>query len=230
VPSSRAAGAAHVFVDDLAAPALADDDHRHLAKVLRLRAGEPVTVSDGRGGWSQCVWTDDGLGPLEWVMREDPPDPPVTVAFALTKGDRPEWVVQKLTEIGVDVIRPFTAERSVVKWDAAKAGAHHRRFQKVAREAAMQSRRAWLPRVEPVVSFAATVAALGPAAALAHPGGDPPKLDRPALLVGPEGGFAEAELACGLPAVGLGPTVLRAETAALAAGLALAWLRAGVLA
>jgi 16S rRNA (uracil1498-N3)-methyltransferase len=229
VPSSRA-GAAHVFVDDLDAPELHADDQRHLAKVLRLRAGETVTVSDGRGGWSQCEWTaEGGLGPLEWVMREDPPDPPVTVAFALTTGDRPEWVVQKLTEIGVDVIRPFTAERSVVKWDDAKAAAHHQRFEKVAREAAMQSRRAWLPRVEPLASFAQVVAAVGPAAALAHPGGDPPKLDRPALVVGPEGGFADGEVTCGLPTVGLGPTVLRAETAALAAGLALTWLRAGVL-
>jgi 16S rRNA (uracil1498-N3)-methyltransferase len=154
----------------------------------------------------------------------------VTVAFALTKGDRPEWVVQKLTEIGVDVIRPFVAAHSVVRWDADKASAHHARFERVAREAAMQSRRAWLPRVEPLASFGEAVAGVGPAAALAHPGGEPPKLDRPALLVGPEGGFSEDEVSCGLPAVGLGPTVLRAETAALAAGLALAWLRAGVLA
>jgi 16S rRNA (uracil1498-N3)-methyltransferase len=222
---------AFVFVGDLEDLALDPDDDHHLRRALRLRAGEAITVSDGRGGLRPCVWTGHA-DPLEAqgdVERSERPTPTVTVGFALTKGDRPEWVVQKLTEVGVDVVAPFAAERSVVRWDDDKAARHHERLTRVAREAAMQSRRPWLPVVAPVASFDDLVTDMAGRAALAHPGGAPPDLDRPALLVGPEGGFADRELGSGLPAVGLGPTVLRAETAAVAAGLAMCWLRAGVV-
>ena len=222
--------AAHVFVEDLDALVLDPDDDHHLRRVLRLRAGEDVSASDGRGGWRPCTWTEAGLEPAGEAGRSPAPTPAVTVGFALTKGDRPEWVVQKLTEAGVDVIAPFTAERSVVRWDGDKAARQHVRFARVAREAAMQSRRTWLPTVALLASFAELVAELGDTVALASPGGPGPTLDRPALLVGPEGGFSPAELGRGLPTVGLGPTVLRAETAALATGLVLTWLRSGVLA
>jgi 16S rRNA (uracil1498-N3)-methyltransferase len=156
---------------------------------------------------------------------EAPPVPAVTVAFALTKGDRPEWVVQKLTEIGVDRIVPFRAARSVVRWDEAKVAAHADRWRRVARQAAMQSRRARLPEVAGVASFGDVVAGAGRTAALAAVGGGPASLDRPTLVVGPEGGWDDAELTCGLPTVGLGPTVLRAETAAMAAAVVLCGLR-----
>jgi RsmE family RNA methyltransferase len=99
----------------------------------------------------------------------------------------------------------------------------------VARAAAMQSRRVRLPQVDEVTEFASLVADAGSAAALAQPGGDPISLARPTVLVGPEGGFSEAEAACGLPAVDLGPGVLRAETAALAAGILLCALRVGLV-
>lgn len=221
--------AAHVFVADLDGLVLDADDEHHLRRVLRLRPGEDVSASDGRGGWRECTWTNAGLEAAGEVQRSAAPEPTVTVGFALTKGDRPEWVVQKLTEAGVDVIAPFTAERSVVRWDEDKAGRQHQRFVRVAREAAMQSRRAWLPTVAAVAPFADLVTGLGTSAALAQAGGAPPSLERPALLVGPEGGFSPDEMGRGLPSVNLGPTVLRAETAALAAGLVLCWLRAGVL-
>ena len=102
-------------------------------------------------------------------------DPPVTVAFAPPKGDRPEWAVQKLTELGVDRIVPLVAARSVVRWTGDRAAAPVERLRRVAREAAMQSRRAWLPVVEEPSSFAAVAAR--PGAALAVAGGDPPSLD-----------------------------------------------------
>ena len=217
-------------MEDLDALVLDPDDDHHLRRVLRLRPGEDVSASDGRGGWRACTWTDAGLAPAGAVAGAVRPAPTVTVGFALTKGDRPEWVVQKLTEVGVDVIAPFTAEHSVVRWDADKAARQHDRFVRVAREAAMQSRRAWLPAVAPLASFDELVAGLGTGTVLAQPGGPPPTLDHPTLLVGPEGGFSPAELDRGLPTVGLGPTVLRAETAALAGGLVLSWLRSGILA
>src|SRR4051812_23439651 len=215
---------AHAFVLDLVAPELDDGDRHHLLRVLRLRAGEAVTVSDGRGGWRPCRFGDDGAvevtGP---VVTEPEPAPSLTVGFALVKGERPEWVVQKLTEIGVDRIVPFVAERSVVRWDDEKAERNHERFITIAREAAMQSRRAWLPVVDPIATFA-TLAGQ-PGATLADRTGAPPTLQRPVVLIGPEGGWSEAERARGLPTVGLGPTVLRAETAAIVAGAALCGLR-----
>ncbi|MFP5377197.1 MAG: RNA methyltransferase PUA domain-containing protein, partial [Acidimicrobiia bacterium] len=85
--------AAHAFVDDVAAPDLDAGDRHHLARVLRLRDGQAVTVADGRGRWRLCAWRGEGrMEPVGEVVEEAPPDPPVTVAFALTKGERPEWV------------------------------------------------------------------------------------------------------------------------------------------
>ena len=149
------------------------------------------------------------------------------MAFALTKGEKPELVVQKLTELGVDRIVPFTAARSIVRWDADRAAHHIGRLRKVAREAAMQSRRAHLPVVEDLLDFAG-VRAL-PGAVLADAGGGPPRLDRPVVLIGPEGGWTDDERSAGLPAMGLGPQILRAETAAIAAGTLLGALRAGTV-
>lgn len=219
--------AAHAFVVDVEVPELAADDRRHLERALRLRAGETVTVSDGAGRWRPCRFTPGGLEPCGEITVEERPAPSVTVAIALTKGERLDWAVQKLTELGVDRVVPFTAERSVVRWDGGRSGHHVDRLRRIAHQAAMQSRRTWLPEVDDLRSFAEAAAV--PGAVLADPGGEPPSLDRPVVLVGPEGGWAEDEAAVGLPAVGLGPTVLRSETAAVAAGTLLCALRAGVL-
>jgi 16S rRNA (uracil1498-N3)-methyltransferase len=224
--------AAHVFVDSLGPSSLqvGDDDRHHLDRVLRLRPGEEVTASDGRGHWCRCRYAGSGRleveGPVEFVEAGSPA---ITIGFALTKGDRPEWVVQKLTEVGVDHIAPFVGSRSVVRWDQERGDRHVERLRAIARGAAMQSRRVWLPTVGDVSSFVPLAAGLGAKGALAHPGGGGVSLARPAVLIGPEGGFTEAEAACGLPAVDLGPSVLRAETAALAAGILLCALRVGLV-
>jgi len=225
-----AAAAAHVFVADLAEPELADTDRHHLDRVLRLRAGEGVTVSDGAGRWRPCRYTGAGrVEPQGEITAEPRPVPPVTVAFALTKGDRPEWTVQKLAEAGVDRIVPMVTSRTVVRWEGERAARQVGRLRAVALAAAMQSRQVWLPVVEEVQPFAGAVSGAGGAAAMAQMGGGPPAMAQPAILVGPEGGWDPAELDVGLPLVGLGPTVLRAETAALAAGLLLCALRAGTV-
>jgi 16S rRNA (uracil1498-N3)-methyltransferase len=219
----RHGAAAHVFVDDVASPVLAPDDAHHLARVLRLRAGEEVTVADGRGGWRVCTFADgprlEAVGEVLAVAR---PEVAVTVAFALTKGDKPELAVQKLTELGVDRIVPVTAARSVVQWDHAKAARNVARLRAVARAAAMQSRRAFLPIVEDVTELAAL-----PGVALAHLNGAPLDGSVTAIAVGPEGGWSDEELAGVARHVDLGPTTLRAETAAVAAGVLLTALRDG---
>jgi 16S rRNA (uracil1498-N3)-methyltransferase len=235
-----AGGAAHVIVADLDWPALDDDDRHHLTAVLRLRPGEPVTVTDGRGGWRRCRFSGDSgsEGELEVdgeVERVPPPAPAITVAMALVKGERPEWAVQKLVELGVDRVLLFHAERSVVRWSGDRAVRHLGRLRSVARQAVMQSRQVWLPEVAGVEEFGALVGVggdgggAGGGVALAEPGGSPPSLAYPTVLVGPEGGWSLAERERGLPTVSLGLAALRSETAAVAAGVLLAALRAGLV-
>jgi 16S rRNA (uracil1498-N3)-methyltransferase len=227
--------AAQVFVADPGAPEVAADDRHHLLRVLRLAPGELVIASDGNGSSTLCRFTGDGalLEPTGPVTRRARPEPPITVAFAPAKGDRPEWVVQKLTELGVDRIVPLSSDRAVVRWSGLRGDRALERLRRVAREAAAQSRRSWLPEVaEPlsVVSFAHQVSAAGGELALADPAGRPPALTRPVVAVGPEGGWSDAERSLGLPRVTVGDAILRAETAAVAAGTLLAGLRACLVA
>ena len=141
------------------------------------------------------------------------------------KGERPELVVQKLTELGVDRIVPFVTARSVVRWDdergrrATPSGCGASPARRPCSAAAAGCR--WST---PSAPFA--VVAAGAGAVLADDGGGPVSLDRPVVLVGPEGGWAPEELAR-TAHVGLGPHVLRAETAAIAAGALLVAKRAG---
>jgi 16S rRNA (uracil1498-N3)-methyltransferase len=221
--------AAHVFVADLDRPELDEGDRHHLVQVLRLRPGDLVTAGDGEGRWCRCHL--GGGGVLERsgeVVAVAAPPPALTVAVALTKGSRPELAVQKLTELGIDRVVLFVSARSVVRWEGDRGQRHLRRLRRVAREAAMQSRRAYLPEVSDLTDFEG--AAGLPGAVLAAPGGKPPGLQWPAVLVGPEGGWSDAEAGHGLRKVGLGPQVLRAETAAIAAATLLSALRGGVVA
>lgn len=232
----RRRAAAQVFVDagQLTAPILTVDeaDRHHLERVLRLRPGQAVVASDGAGRWRTCQWALagrlDATGP---VVTEPSPVPVVVVGFAVLQGDRTDWVVQKLTELGVDRLLPFVADRSVARWDAGSERAlrQSERWRRVAREAAMQCRRVRLPAVEEVRSLGELVADLPIAPALAEEGGERPTLDHPVVLVGPEGGWSPAELALGLPRMGLGPSVLRGETAAVAAGVMLCGLRSRLI-
>ena len=221
--------AAHVFVDDLDAPSLADADRHHIERVLRLRAGETVTVSDGAGGVRTTILRAGlELEPTGEAAHHPPPSPPIAVGFALVKGDRPDWIVQKLTECGVDRIVPFIAARSVVKWDATKAARHVERWRDIARESAMQSRRVWLPEVADVAGYREALAAVD--GTIADAGGEPPRLPPGesggcGLLVGPEGGWSDEERRAATRRVRLGAHVYRAETAAVAAGVLLCALR-----
>jgi 16S rRNA (uracil1498-N3)-methyltransferase len=216
---------AHVFVDDLTAPTLSDDDQHHLARVLRVRDGESVSASDGRGGWRLCQWRDGEIHSTGEVQHVAEPTPRLGVAFVPVKGDRPEWAVQKLTEIGIDdIVVLAPTRRAVVRWGDDK---HLRKLQVVAREAAMQSRRVWLPTVTGPESLAEVCAR--PGAAVADPAGEPliaePSPATSLIIIGPEGGFDADELTPSVHRVSLGDTILRAETATLVAATLLATLR-----
>ena len=224
VPGDTGSGP-HVLVVDVDAPVLAAEDRHHLERVLRLRPGDDLTVGDGAGRWRQCRF-GALIEPVGDPVAVAAPSPEVAVGFAVLKGGRSETVVQKLTELGVDRIVPFVAERSVVRWEQAKAARLAERWRRVAREAVMQCRRLWLPRVEPVRAFADLDLAH---AVLAMVGGRPLAPGENFVLVGPEGGWSDAELARVAGQVGLGPHVLRAETAAIAAASVLGARRSGLL-
>lgn len=209
--------AAHVFVEDLGHPELDRDDAHHLLKVLRIRESDVISVSDGRGSWGTGTVSRDGTV----TMLEGPHFVPASasrlgVAFVPVKGERPELVVQKLTEIGVDDIYPLApTTRSVVKWDAERADKNHARLVKVSREASMQSRRVWLPIVHEIRTLNSVVTLEG--CVVADPNGRSLSSADRLIVVGPEGGFSTDELASATT-VSLGESILRAETAAIVAG------------
>jgi len=214
----------HVLVDDVEAPVLSSDDRHHLTRVLRVRDGDDLTVGDGAGRWRPCRLGAEPE-PTDRVFLVPKQTPTVGVAFALIKGGRPELVVQKLTELGVDHILPFTAARSVVVWDDEKAAKNAARFRRVVRESVMQCRRAWLPTVDDLASFTDIVAM--PGMAMADRSGGTVSLASPMVMVGPEGGWDESELTAEIPRVRLAEPVLRAETAAIAAATLLTAARSG---
>lgn len=204
----------HVLVDEVDEPVLSDDDRHHLTRVLRIRVGDSITVGDGAGRWRACRLGEQPE-PVDRVFVVPRQEPAIGVAFALIKGGRPEMVVQKLTELGVDRIVPFTAARSIVRWDDDKAAKSAVRFQRVAREAVMQCRRAWLPAIDPVATFDEVVAM--PGMSMADRSGGAIDLESPFVMIGPEGGWDETEAVAKVPRVRLAEPVLRAETAAIAA-------------
>jgi 16S rRNA (uracil1498-N3)-methyltransferase len=214
---------------------LSGPEGRHAATVRRLRPGERVDVGDGAGLVAECVVTAHAGRGLELAVlelavlarREVPrPDPVITVVQAIPKGDRGELAVEEMTEVGVDRIVPWAAARSVPVWQAERGARSLARWRATAREAAKQSRRAWLPEVtEPasaadvaaVIVKAACAVVLEPDAAAGLGDLRPPDSGDLVLVVGPEGGITEAEsaafLAAGAQARRLGPTVLRTSTA-----------------
>lgn len=206
-------GGPHVFVDDVATPALSDEDLHHLGKVRRLRDGDPITICDGKGAWRPARFSSmpEPTGETVQVPR---PTPSITIGLTAVKGDRTSWAVQKLTELGVDRIVMIESSRSVVRWREGRADKALSRLAGVVRSAGAQSRRVWLPELSGPV--AAIDAMAWPGAAIAQRGGDAPSLINPTLLIGPEGGWSDDEIEAARARVDLGPQVLRAETAAVA--------------
>jgi 16S rRNA (uracil1498-N3)-methyltransferase len=213
---------------------LAGDEGRHAAGVRRIRPGEPIEVADGEGRRARCWVVAAGRSSLTLRVLAVLDEPAAAVRLvlvqALAKGGRDEQAVEAATELGVDAVIPWQAERSVPVWAGERRAKGRDRWQAAVREAAKQSRRARVPQVAELVdgtSLAAAVrqAALalvldGSAEQPIPPDGLPTAGDV-LLVVGPEGGISEPELAAltgaGALPVRLGPHVLRTSTAGPAA-------------
>jgi 16S rRNA (uracil1498-N3)-methyltransferase len=232
-----------------ASPVVVDGvEGRHAATVRRMRRGEEVVLTDGCGEAAAGVVTEVGRDRLavavsrRWRVPAD--QPRLVVVQALPKGDRGERAVELMTEVGVDEVVPWAADRSVAVWRGDRETKALRRWRATAREAAKQSRRWWHPVVADLADTAAVAERLGRAtvAVVLHESATEPlaAVAVPAtgevvLVVGPEGGLTEAELdvltGAGARPARLGPTVLRTSTAGVvAAGIVLSrsgrWLPA----
>ncbi|RZS29616.1 16S rRNA (uracil1498-N3)-methyltransferase [Herbihabitans rhizosphaerae] len=227
------------LVDELPAgghTVLGGAEGRHAATVRRLRVGEELLLSNGSGGMARCTVAESTAGrkrdelllliAQRWSVP--PPSPRVVVVQALAKGDRGELAVELATEAGADEIVPWRASRCVVRWDDGPRGEKALgRWRDTAREAAKQSRRAWIPSVtEPAstaeiaarISGGAAAMVLDASAEIRVTDADLPAAGDLLVVVGPEGGIAPDELdtlaGAGAQVVRLGPTVLRTSTAA----------------
>jgi 16S rRNA (uracil1498-N3)-methyltransferase len=210
----------------------------HAAAVRRLRAGERADVSDGAGTLAEGLVTSVGKDSVTLeitaVRTVPPPRPRLAVAQALPKGDRGELAVELMTEVGVDAVVPWSAARSITKWQGERGQRALGKWRATAREAAKQSRRGWLPEVAELASTGDLAKRVSAAAlAIVLEADAPARLHQLALpeagdillVVGPEGGISPAERAA-LDAAGavqarLGPTVLRTSTAGAAAAAVL---------
>jgi 16S rRNA (uracil1498-N3)-methyltransferase len=220
--------------------ALRGPEGRHAATVRRLSTGERAELTDGAGLIAECVVTGAGPGVVEFdvlARRWIPPgEPRMVVVQAIPKGDRGEQAVEIMTEVGVDAVVAWDAERCVARWRGDRAGKALARWQATAREAAKQSRRAWIPEVTgpeatPAVARRVAQASLAillePGAADALGSLGLPGTGEIVIIVGPEGGVSPAEAGllteAGAVPARLGPTVLRTSSAgAMAAAVTLA--------
>ncbi len=217
---------------------LGGDEGRHAATVRRIRPGEQLMVTDGAG--TSVVAHVEEAERAELVATVDQTShravemPRVVVVQAIPKGDRGEAAVEMLTEVGVDVIVPWGAARCVAVWKPGRAEKSLARWRSTAHEAAKQSRRTWFPEVVEMVGTEEVVGLLRGASVpvVLHEAASGPIADLPVpgrgeivIVVGPEGGISDAELAAfaavGAEPVRMGTSVLRTSTAGVAATAAL---------
>jgi len=223
-----------VFLEGLAPPggvlALPETARRHLGTVLRLGAGAALIGVAPDGTEWDLEWVGDGRARVLAVRATAPapePETDVTLAVAVPRGERMDWLIEKAVEIGAAAILPLLAERSA---PAGHVGAGRpARWERLARAAAEQSGRRRIPPVLPACGLAQALAGVAGSRLLAHPGpaGAPGGLalaPRPSgvlIAIGPEGGWSEGEVSAALEAgarlLPLGPRILRIETAALVA-------------
>ncbi|WP_203333057.1 16S rRNA (uracil(1498)-N(3))-methyltransferase [Planococcus beigongshangi] len=212
------------------------DDAKHIAKVMRQTSGdELIAVMEGKAYKAKILSVEQEVElRLEMELESSVEMPKqVTIACGLPKGDKLDLITQKCTELGMFSLMPYAAERSIVKWDAAKGGKKIARLQKIAKEAAEQSHRTHLPEIHNVQSFKgllnaagsfdAVIVAYEEEARAASPVRFADTLktlyDKGSVLIvfGPEGGISESEASqlkdAGALFTSLGPRILRTETA-----------------
>ena len=219
---------------------LAGPEGKHAVSVRRMRVGEAIQLTDGKGKRARGKVTDLGQASLtlevEDLIQEEAPKRKLVLVQALAKGDRDELAVQAATELGVWEVIPWQATRSISRWEGPKKAKGQERWQQIVLEASKQSLRAFVPKVQEVIDTKALVALVGAfdlvlvldtssteiIGELVLPGSG-----RIALVVGPEGGITAEELElftkAGAKLVSLGSNVLRTSTAgpALIAALVL---------
>ncbi|MFI7062599.1 16S rRNA (uracil(1498)-N(3))-methyltransferase [Kribbella sp. NPDC050124] len=230
-------GVAVFFCKDLSGAELTLDgaEGRHAAVVRRIAPGERIRLTDGRGAWAEGVVTDASKSGVTVAVdnRGAVPAsrPRLVVVQALPKGERAELAVEMLTEVGVDVIVPWNAERSQFRSNPERSAKTLAKWRAWAFEASKQSRRAWFAEVAPIATTA-EVARLIAAAALPVVLHEEAKIPLASLhvptdgdiviVIGPEGGISPSELATfAADPIRLGDTVLRTSTAGVAAASAL---------
>ena len=215
-------------------PALSRDALHHL-KVLRPKDGEEIELFDGKGSLRRYLFDAAARGlraaPGQTIRTVEQSNKSLTLFACVTKGSRWDWTIEKATELGVTRIVPVISDRTIVRIPKAERAAKRERWQRIAEDAARQSDAVWLPEIVEAVDFADTLPLVKACTCFVGALTDPPP--RPlleavrasdplpsdlAVYVGPEGDFTPDELrallACATP-VSFGPTVLRAETAAL---------------
>lgn len=232
------------FVDQIRGDTaeLRGDDARHLTRVLRVEPGQRFEISDNQQAWLAEIAEARGERVVFRTIEPIPYTPPparITLCAAIVKYDRFEWMIEKATELGVERILPFEAARTEKGlFDASRK--RSQRWERIVRESSQQSRRTRLPEILEAVRFGAVLKVSAGHRYFLDEGEAPPLLreipderqDTVALLIGPEGGWTDAEReqarAAGWAPVSLGPLVLRAETAVCAALAVVqnAWLAA----
>ncbi|PLS01201.1 16S rRNA (uracil(1498)-N(3))-methyltransferase [Neobacillus cucumis] len=222
----------HFFIDE--------EDRHHIVKVMRMQIGDQIICVDPDGKQAVCSLSEITNSSVvadvvQWI--DESPELPIsiTIASGLPKGDKLEWIIQKGTELGAHQFLPFSAARSVVKWDQKKAAKKIERWEKIAKEAAEQSHRTVLPNIIHPMTFKDLLkkskdfdyklaayeeeSRQGESSVLSSTLKSMKKGETLLLVFGPEGGLAEEEVQQlkenGFELCGLGPRILRTETAPL---------------
>jgi len=209
---------------------IAGDEAKHLTRVLRVEAGQRYEISDNRSVYLAEIETARKEHVIFRTLEKLPAGEPqvrLILCAALIKFDRFEWLIEKATELGVSRLIPVNAERTE-NGLAAAAAKRMERWRKIAHESSQQSRRLRLPEIAPAEPFTAAITDASPLRVFLdeQPGAPPLSQASPpqgpiAVLTGPEGGWTDRErtaaLSAGWKPVSLGPSILRAETAAIAA-------------
>lgn len=207
---------------------------RHAADVTRLQPGEPVLLGDDSGTLARCTVTAAGKASLDAsvdaLTHEPPPDPRFALVQALAKGDRDLLAIEIGTELGLDEVLPWQADRSIVRWRGDRAAKGQRKWAQTLVAATKQARRARVPELGDLAdrhTVIERIAAAELAVVLHEEATEPlaevtlPEHGEVLLVVGPEGGITPDELAAftqaGATPVRLGSTVLRTSTAGSAA-------------